>query len=95
MTYGDEENWFYIKHKSTGRVIASACENHNDSARSQVVVIEPRCTSSELWCWDEHCFKNKSTGLVLDIRKGNSCIIFLIPFLSFAKILFFRETSLD
>ncbi|KAG2207677.1 hypothetical protein INT47_011797 [Mucor saturninus] len=75
MTCGENQSWFYIQHKSTGKVIASACDDHNDHARSQVVVIKPRYTSNELWCWDEDCLKNKATGLVLDIRKGKLRLI--------------------
>lgn len=62
------EKWFYIQQKLTGNVIAtSSCETY---ARSQAVIVKPQYTDNELWCWDNHYLKNKSTSLVLDIRKG-------------------------
>ncbi|KAI9341311.1 hypothetical protein BD770DRAFT_414842 [Pilaira anomala] len=73
MPNENTNTWFYIKHKSTNRVIAtSECEAH---ARSQAVVIKPQHNDNELWCWDGHFLKNKSTGLVLDIRKGRLRLI--------------------
>lgn len=70
-------NWFYIKHLSTSKAIA-ACPCQDDVAngndmplmRSQVIVTKPTYSDNELWCWDGQQLRNKSTGLVLDIRKG-------------------------
>ncbi|KAI8083833.1 hypothetical protein BDF21DRAFT_492727 [Thamnidium elegans] len=67
------EKWFYIQQKLTGKVIATSdCKT---LARSQAVVVKPQYTDNELWCWDNHHLKNKSTGLVLDIRKGRLRLI--------------------
>jgi hypothetical protein len=70
-------SWFYIKHSSTEKVIACCTSDikKGNCARSQVVVIKSQYTDNELWCWDNHCLRNKATGLVLDIRKGNAYII--------------------
>ncbi|CAO3639849.1 unnamed protein product [Mucor fragilis] len=70
-------NWFYIKHLGTNKTIAS-CSCQDDSTidndmplmRSQVIVTKPTYSDNELWCWDDQQLRNKSTGLVLDIRKG-------------------------
>lgn len=75
MADSQNNTWFYIKHSSTYKVIASCCGSicditKGDCARSQVVVTKPQYTDNELWCWEGHYLKNKSTGLVLDIRKG-------------------------
>jgi hypothetical protein len=66
--------WFYIKHLGTNKSIAScSCQdidNEMPFMRSQVIVTKPMYTDNELWCWDDQQLRNKSTGLVLDIRKG-------------------------
>ncbi|CEP16846.1 hypothetical protein [Parasitella parasitica] len=63
-------NWFYIKHLNTNKAIASCSYDNNDSLiRSQVIVTKPMYTDNELWCWDDQQLRNKSTGLVLDIRR--------------------------
>ncbi len=68
-------NWFYIKHVATNKVISTCrpCDTRLplDYVRSQVVVTKQEFTDNELWCWDDNYLRNKSTGLVLDIRKGN------------------------
>ncbi|GAN04598.1 hypothetical protein MAM1_0068c04059 [Mucor ambiguus] len=69
-------NWFYIKHLGTSKTIAS-CPYQDDTAndstmplmRSQVVVTKPTYSDNELWRWDDQQLRNKSTGLVLDIRR--------------------------
>lgn len=63
--------WFYIRHVSSNKVVCvSKNQDTDDLLRSQVFISEPKFTDDELWCWDDHRLKNKSTGLVLDIRKG-------------------------
>ncbi|KAI8644912.1 hypothetical protein BD408DRAFT_441448 [Parasitella parasitica] len=63
--------WFFIKHLNTNKAIASCSyDDNNNLMRSQVVVTKPMHTDNELWCWDDQQLRNKSTNLVLDIRKG-------------------------
>lgn len=72
-------DWFYIKHLNTNKAIAScSCQdtdNEMPSMRSQVIVTKPMYTDNELWCWDDQQLRNKSTGLVLDIRKGEFNVV--------------------
>lgn len=66
----NSNEWFYIKHVQSDKVVSVS--NEQDALRSQAIVTTPKHTDSELWCWDDQRLKNKRTGLVLDIRKGNS-----------------------
>lgn len=83
-------NWFYIKHLGTNKIITS-CSWQDDAAndttkprmRAQVIVTKPTYSDNELWCWDSQQLRNKSTGLVLDIRKGEHL---LFPFTAFGRI---------
>jgi hypothetical protein len=64
-------DWFFIRHISSNKVVGVCKEKDStDLLRSQVFVTEPKYTEDELWCWEDHRLKSKSTGLVLDIRKG-------------------------
>ncbi|KAI8363819.1 hypothetical protein EDC96DRAFT_608792 [Choanephora cucurbitarum] len=60
-------DWFYIKHIASEGVMSSAAQT---KAQPQVVVVNPRMTDDELWCWNGSYLMNKSTNLVLDIHKG-------------------------
>lgn len=72
----EKAEWFYIRHVSSNKVVSIRKETDTDDLlRSQVFVTEPKYTDDELWCWDEHRLKSKSTNLVLDIRKGKLRLI--------------------
>lgn len=63
--------WFYIKSATFGQVVSvDSNANENDTLRSQVYVRPPEKTDDELWCWEGRYLVNKSSRLVLDIRKG-------------------------
>jgi hypothetical protein len=62
--------WFYIRSISTGNVVTA---NPKEAvARAQVIVTKPALNDLELWSWKGEFLSNKATGLVLDIRKGNT-----------------------
>ncbi|KAL9538791.1 hypothetical protein MBANPS3_010675 [Mucor bainieri] len=89
-------NWFYIKHLGTNKTIAScSCQDNTTDSdamplmRSQVVVTKPTYSDNELWCWDDQQLRNKSTGLVLDIRKGR------IRFMEDTEICLYYKKSME
>ncbi|KAK4512176.1 uncharacterized protein ATC70_013419 [Mucor velutinosus] len=89
-------NWFYIKHVGTNKIIASClCQDDaaNDNTillmRTQVIVTKPTYSDNELWCWDDRQLRNKSTGLVLDIRKGR------IRFMEDTEICLYYKKSME
>ncbi|RCH81680.1 hypothetical protein CU098_005913 [Rhizopus stolonifer] len=63
MSIGD---WFYIKHVASEKIVSCSIVNQD----TQVFVVKPQFSDNELWRWDGQYLLNKSTGLVLDIRKG-------------------------
>ncbi|KAJ8662215.1 hypothetical protein O0I10_001908 [Lichtheimia ornata] len=68
--------WFYIKSATIGQVVSvDSNANENDTLRSQVYVRRPEKTDNELWCWEGRYLVNKSSRLVLDIRKGKLRLI--------------------